>query len=500
MKKITFNRIINIFHNFIHNNKLSIITAVLLFTASFLYRLIILLNSEFPPGTDCFVYLIQVKSLLTEGKLHYEDISPIYHIMLPFFKIFKDDFTAYKVFLSLLASSSALGTYLLGRSLKKNNYLSTGIAIWVAVSPSLTFFLFQFPKNYFASVLFLFSILFFVRKKVIKAILLIAAASISHKMIAGTAVLFFAAYAFFFILQKYRKYALFAVCGTLIFTAILFFTGILKIFDFSRFEGVFSFIPQLPHYSFYSLLTYQKMNALWILETVMLFLISIFFLYRIIKSISGLIHTNNISTALSAVSLCLLFPFLNFSPEGIAFRLFMQYFFITYIAFIFIMNISLKESRIFLLAMLFLTIPGYFSYNSLKIDPPYILYKETALEAGRFHKNVSDFELFVAHKPLAEVIDYYTDEDALPWDPEDSFNKNKTYRLVNGITAYELLSIGDINYKVFKELPGYYYIITEKDWEIFIQAAEQYNDKNLLKIIYSARNPYIQRPKFVKDR
>lgn len=500
MEKINFTNIISNSLAFLNNNKLTFITGFGVFTFAFIYRLLMLKNFDFPPGTDCFVYLIQVKSLITEGKLHYDDISPVYHVMTPFFKVFESDFTAYKVFLSAMSAFTALGIFHLSKSLKKSNLPALSLALLITASPSLTFFLFQFPKNFFASIIFLFSISFFARKKVITSILLLAAASISHKMIAGTAVLFCICYAFFIILQKYRKYALFAIAGATIFATTVFSAGLLKIFDFSRFKGVFSIIPQLPHYSFYSFMTLQKMGALWIIEISALFIICIFFIYKIIKSVITKNYQDNISTSLAMISLFLLFPFLKFAPEGIAFRLFMQYFFITYIALIFSVNISIKKSRISAIVMVIVLIIGFNSYNSQKIDPPYNLYKQTALEAGKFRRTLSNFELFVAHKPLAEVMDYYTGEDTLPWDPEDYFNKDETFRLVCGITQYELLSLGDIDYRVFHRLPGNYFIITERDWEIFIEEVKKYGDEQLLKVVLSPENPYIQRPRFVKER
>jgi hypothetical protein len=136
------------------------------------------------------------------------------------------------------------------------------------------------------------------------------------------------------------------------------------------------------------------------------------------------------------------------------------------------------------------------SYNPELHDPPYEFYEELAAECVASLADV-DCELIIAHKPLAAVITYNFEVDALPWSPEEYFPRERVWRITAGILQDEVAMYlsPELAEQHFMPLTGDYALMREDHWEAFMRSIA--NDPVMLEAVHTWRNPYEQRPGYM---
>ena len=161
-------------------------------------------------------------------------------------------------------------------------------------------------------------------------------------------------------------------------------------------------------------------------------------------------------------------------------------------------SISFRKSSsvILFLSILVLSFFTGRSYKPEVHDPPYELYEEVSQNA-MIALEEADVDLIIAHRSLAEFITYTYQLDALPWAPEEHFERERVWRITAGIIPAEFsyyLST-DISGEYFVRLKGDYGLIREDYWEDFVENTS--NEPAMVEAINTWRNPMNLRPQFL---
>ncbi len=108
-----------------------------------------------------------------------------------------------------------------------------------------------------------------------------------------------------------------------------------------------------------------------------------------------------------------------------------------------------------------------------------------------------EFDLIIAHRSLAEFITFRYRVDALPWAPEEHFQRDRVWRITAGILGDEVsyyLS-PDIAETRFVRLGGDYGLLREDHWETFVEKVS--DDPVMMEAVEVWRNPLAVRPAFL---
>ena len=111
-------------------------------------------KSPVADGFDGYYYVMQIDQLIKTGTMHSKDFSLIY---LPIFFLsrFTTPLFSYNTTVSLIGIFFTFAAYNLIK--KKNDpYSGLFVIIFILTSPSVLYFLLQFPKNMLGCALFLF--------------------------------------------------------------------------------------------------------------------------------------------------------------------------------------------------------------------------------------------------------------------------------------------------------------------------------------------------------
>jgi len=132
-----------------------------------------------------------------------------------------------------------------------------------------------------------------------------------------------------------------------------------------------------------------------------------------------------------------------------------------------------------------------------RYDPPYALYENLSRKINQ-SLNKEKPELIIAHRPLAETIDYMLRVDTLAWQPESRFDRRRVWRVVKGVDIWEIeRTLGSYDTKLARILSAQYILVREDLWEKFAQANARTENEDLQKRILSDDNPHRVRPEFV---
>ena len=124
--------------------------------------------------------------------------------------------------------------------------------------------------------------------------------------------------------------------------------------------------------------------------------------------------------------------------------------------------------KILSLIMLILTILAFVSFDITRFDPPYKFYEKISQKTESFLKD-KKVSLLVAHKPLAEMMDYTISREVLPWNPEDYFDKRTTWRIAHEIEIWEIRSVfQEVTDDNVYQLSPRYIVINENIWDKFV--------------------------------
>jgi hypothetical protein len=286
--------------------------------------------------------------------------------------------------------------------------------------------------------------------------------------------------------------------------------------DLERVTGDFSWSPIFLPVSFLNGFGAFRLTTVWIIEIALSGALPILagaLLLR--RRRSGVPGPDRGYAILILVALAGLFPFLRFSLTGLAYRLFFGTLLLLPLLCVPWIHAGVRSilrsgasgmtsGREAVPVMLFLALSALSIYTGRSYvpelhDPPYAFYGELAEEAmvglsGR------DCELVIAHRALAEMITYRYGVDALSWAPEDSFPRERVWRITAGILRDEVSlyldpSVAD---SFFIPLSRDYALLREDHWEAFLRSIA--DEPVMLEAVRTWRNPLERRPAYLRKR
>jgi len=510
-------------------------------TASALLRLWAFHQTSFATGWDSYFYLVQIKSLEESGHMHSPEASLIYPYLRLFYWLTGDYVVAMKIGSAVLCG---IFTLLLCRRSQSLPLLGA----WSLFSPQLTYFAAQYPKNLLGLVLFVAfvrSLNWAISKQrawMILPIILLTINYFGHRMMFGLAVL----YLFLWLGYQYKERSRRAWCfhqahlkqdtqrkhplrrlhlvfspsavmkagkmlfalGTVLGLFLLagqIFPGLAHITDLDRLRGTFNWQPQFAPWSFVQSFGLERISGWWIFE------IAVITGYWL----TGLFYSRKSISNPSLFWLCgfLLFPFLEWSLTGLAWRMFLVFVLLAPLAFDF-HNVPKKASIVFFTALVAASFFSWKSYSPKLHDPDYALFKRVTVNANLqlsdpdfFGSKLSESstlsqpELFITHNALAEYFTFTTGTDAMPWLPEYAVDSSKLWRIAAGVHGQTLRYFAGVeNALKIKNLGAGYFLLPENVWQLALRNARTEGDVYFLETAESWLNPHRIRPAFLLKR
>ncbi|OPL19318.1 MAG: hypothetical protein AVO35_11265 [Candidatus Aegiribacteria sp. MLS_C] len=498
--------------------------------------LLAVLRSDHPTGWDGYYYLVQVRTLLSEGEMHSPEYSPVYIPMILFRLLTGSCLWAFRLTAVLARVLFVLSVFVLSRTLVRSwggggdepALTALAAAAMAVMSPSLDFFSAQFPKNLLGFCL----LLFFASSVIVLSgrwqrgafrvnapglsvsLLLFAATFLTHRFSAVLAVAFMLLYLVppVFRGSERRIPAVATAAAALLLAVLTVLSGRIPLApslrDLERVTGDLSASPSLVPLEFVRSFGSFRMSLPWLLETGAASLAPVLSaVLLLIPAVRDRVRPGGGYASVLVLSMVGLFPFLEFSLTGLAYRLL----FATLLLFPLVCLPWLVGTVRFLrrrsggrvlpavgltavlAGMSFLTAP---SYDPVLHDPPYDRYEEISDRVAELLSG-SDFELVVAHRSLAEVITFRHGIDALPWAPEERFTRERVWRVTAGVMRGEFawyLGSGAMD-SLYRRLPGDYALLREDAWESFLEGIA--GDPALLEAVGTWRNPMDVRPGYL---
>jgi hypothetical protein len=463
-------------------------------SASFVSRLFLLFSSPFPPGSDGYVYLVQIRSLIEGHGLHYPDPSPLYLLLFPI-ALVAGPSAALKITIAFICAVFPIPLYLLARRVTRDPFLPVLVAVWGAFSPASFFIAAQFPKQFLGIVLFLFITHAVAARRIFSLPFLIVATALAHRITAMITVIWFALLAG---VSLRRKYALITLGAVAIFIAVLSLVpGAIRFADIARLGGIIRDTIQVPILSFVTMGLHLHPGII-IEASISFLLILSTIIYLTIRRIKG--H-GSMSWYISSVIICaaLSIPLFSFGPDGAGYRIYLCTIPLSLVlaaAFPFRPRISIVLIALIVIAGIAYTATERIS----KYDPPYRLYESVARRAGTLCAG-RDVQLYIAHKGLAETIDYTLRADALAWRPEKRFDRTRTWRIVKWIEPWEIARASEVREDDprMMQISAVYCLVREDMWDMFMEkvSKDQNNPPDLRDRVFSRDNPHEYRPAYL---
>ncbi|MFN0033444.1 MAG: hypothetical protein ACKVUS_00170 [Saprospiraceae bacterium] len=499
---------------------LAVASAILRFSA---FR-----QTDFANGWDSYFYLVQLKSLEETGQMHSPEASLFYPYLQICYWLAGHYVLAMKVGAATLCG---VFTLLLCRSGASFPLLGA----WSLFSPQLTYFAAQYPKNLLGLVLFL----AFVRSLGWAAsksrawfalpVFLLVLNYFGHRLMFGLAVAYLFLWLFFRLKNRFPQNVFSQknlVAGGIAIGAFVlagvFFPGLAQVADLGRLSGALCWQPQLAPWSFVQTFGLERIGGWWVFEVLMVTVCPPLLWFRRVKWFGGL-RVRGFGGSRVGVEdpvlfwLCglLLFPFLEWSLTGVAWRLFLVFVLLAPLAFDF-QNVPQKASLTFFLALVAASFFSWKSYSPSLHDPDYALFKKVTGNVQRFLPQLPDPdssgtklagssaprpELFIAHNALAEYFTFSTGTDAMPWLPEYAVDSAQLWRIAAGVHEQTLRYFaGQENGSKIKKLGGRYFLLPEHVWQSALTNARAEGDEHFLQTAESWLNPHRTRPAFLLKR
>ncbi len=451
---------------------------------SFLLRLQAFSQTAFANGWDSYFYIIQVKSFLEEGQMHSTDRSFIYPFFIGLQWLVGDYEWSFKLGSALLAGLFTLvsSIFIWRRTASVSAILL--VCAFLCFSPHLTYFASQYPKNLLGLVFFVGMLIFLFEERWMETLVFLVLCFFGHRMAFGLGVISLLVVASAKL--PWKHWAVKAGIGlvVVVFIAGFFVRGLLSLYDLERFRGMLSAEIHWMPWTFYQAFGVEKMSWFWRVEFILGHLILLWI------SIQFLRKPNVVLGCLLALQFLLLFPLWKFSFDGMGYRLFLVVPLLWPLAFVSIrLNcfVSIGLSALFLIVASL----SWKSYQPLKHDPPYALYQKVSEKSP-----VDKVELVIAHKALAEYFTFKTGVDALPWLPEYPLEKDKLWRITNGVDWTWLKNqAGPENRDKLKRLSVNYVWIRE---DVYQEVISKMGEGDVFySEVRSWRNPYEVRPMYL---
>lgn len=458
-------------------------------------------QTPFATGWDSYFYLVQVKSIQETGAMHSPEASLIYPYLQIFYWLSGDYVMGMKAGSAVLCG---LFTLLLCR---RGDSLPV-LGAWSLFSPQLTYFAAQYPKNLLGLVLFV----AFVRSLdwamskprswLILPILLLIVNYFGHRMMFGLAVLYSLLWLLFRFKSQIPRRAIQSLLALGVALGIFLlagqvFPGLAQMADWGRLSGTLDWRPQFAPWSFVQSFGLERIGGWWVFEIAM----------AVFWWLAGILtwkRGNSLQNpALFWLCGLLLFPFLEWSLTGLAWRMFLVFVLLVPLAFDF-QHIPPKTARLLFFLLLVSSVFSWKTYSPTLHDPDYALFQKLT---NRVVSQVAESsgpdkpELFIAHNALAEYFTFSTGTDAMPWLPEYQVDSNRLWRIAAGVHGQTLRYFaGTENALKIKDLGGRYFLLPEYVWQSALKNARKEDDTYFLQTAESWLNPHRIRPAFLLKR
>lgn len=498
------------------------LTGAALFALSAALRYNSLAQTPFANGWDGYFYLVQLKSWVETGRMHSPEASLIYPYLRAFYWLTGDYVTALKLGASILAGLFTWTIYALaaGSDEKEQSlFPAVLLASFSVFSPQLTYFAAQFPKNLLGVILFTAFAGSLSRLRdsgeprpgktwILPAILLIIN-YFGHRMTFVLAVMFLAFRLLFVLWRNWRQlyggplrvFVWLTLAGSAAFVvAGQFFPRLFHISDFGRLDGVFSPVPKFAPWAFAGLFGRERLSGWWVAE------IAFATACWVLTAARLLVRKPRFSTPgfhLPLWCLCtlMIFPFLEWSLTGIAYRLFLVFVLITPLLVIDLTFVKNRRTGVIFAA--FLLISSFFSRKSYQPrwhDPDYGMFSRTTANARQYLSDKSP-ELIIAQNGLAEFFTFTTGTDAMPWLPEYAIDSSRLWRIAAEISPQTVRYYAGTAYENEIKPIGYRYVLLpEYVWQVALNRARQEKDEGFLADAGNWRNPSRIRPVWLLHR
>ncbi len=503
---------------------LAITAGLLLGLASAWLRFQALAQTPYANGWDGYFYLVQVKAWVETGRMHSPEASLIYPLLRFFYWCTGDYVLMYQCCAAALAGAFAAVVAWTARSWAQG-WLLGG---WALFSPHLTYFAAQYPKNLLGMVLLLAFIGSLPRQaaqqrpaRFILPFILLVVNYFGHRLTFGLAMVYLLCWTMVSVKTLFwrrifnrKNIAVGAVAIGLFVAASSVFPGLLHVADLGRLAGGWQWRPQFAPWSFISQLGEGRLSNWWWGEIVV---ITGLFLFAWTKTIwdtrRGAVASSSAKHyALLLLCILLLFPFLEWSFTGVAYRFFLG--FVLLVPGIFgeggvaRNGTSLRQPAIWwrYVAGTLLGLAAFFSWKSYvptKHDPNYALFDRiTSRATERLGLgSTQPPELVIAHNALAEYFTFTTDVDAMPWLPEYAIDSARLWRMAGGMHLPTVRYFAGAGQAArVQPLSTGYCLLPEWVWQRSLAQARIEGDSVYLALATSWLNPGRERPGWLLNK
>jgi len=471
--------------------------ALSLASASVWLRFLAFGQTPYANGWDSYFYLVQVKSIVETGQMHSPEASLFYPYLHAWYLLSGDYITALKMGTAVLCG---IFTGLLCRYHPSMPVLGA----WSLCSPHLTYFAAQYPKNMLGMVM----LLAFVqalqwsgkrgRWWLFLPLLLLIANYFGHRFTFGLALVYGLLWLFFSAggCSGYLRKALvggFLLLGLFVLAGQVF-PGLAHLADWGRLRGDLSWRPQFSAWSFVQSFGFERIGVWWASEIALVLGIWLWALFSP--------KNRRDNPALFWLCGLLLFPFLEWTLTGMAWRMFLVFLLLAPLSVDF-QQIEKKTRLVLMIALVSLSFFSWRSYQPRLHDPAYALFERITRNTQRhFSDNLQPGpELFIAHNALAEYFTFSTGWDAMPWLPEYPIDSNRLWRIAATQHEPSLRYYTGAEWEgTVKPLGGRYFLLPEHIWQTALQKAQLEGDSVFLQRAMSWQNPHRMRPGFLLRR
>lgn len=469
-------------------------------------------QTPYANGWDSYFYLVQLKSLEETGRMHSPEASLIYPYLRLFYWMTGDYVLAMKAGTAILAGAFSASVFWLSQGPTRKlpfTFCSLLLGAWSLFSPHLTYFAAQYPKNLLGVVLLVVFVGSLSKIKVQKLstwvfpVILLLINYFGHRLTFSLA----AVYLIFWLVFQYKsslfgklfslKNLLYACVALGFFFAVgQIFPGLFHFADFGRLDGVLALPPQFAPYSFVSQFGLERISGWWLLEVCAVtgvWLLAVGFALQRKKIF-------NASIPLFVLCSLLLFPFLEWSFTGVAWRFFLVFILLTPLLVIdFQIDNQRRSGLIFAAILAFCSLFSWKSYHPKQHDPDYAAFAQVTNQARQILAEKQP-ELVIAPNVLSEFFTFTTGVDAMPWLPEYSIDSNRLWRIATGVHLRTLEYYAGVNRTRMKPLGFQYFLMPEYVWQSIVRKAEWENDEDFLADMRRGRNPSQVRPGWLLRR
>ena len=450
------------------------------------------LGSEHPTGTDGYYYVVQVESLIREGRLHVPDASWMLRFLAVVSWIAGDAILGIQIGIAVFAGLTSVSAYVLLRSIPEAAGMAWIGCAWVAASPSVVMLAAAFPKNLSVVpfVLFALAALSTIEHRgmsparvIVLGVALLAAAT-GHRLGAvfgGFACLLYVARAH----HLRRPLAMMALGGLIVFVGLTaIFPNLLHVTDWQRLTGQID-MPSgwPPPWGYHQLRGFALPHLIELSVAAAAVVIGI----AKWRAVAG----SSLRLFLAIATLIALFPGWRTDVLDVGYRL-------TLFAPIFGIPLCIsywaaaKPRRVAWVAVLLLVGAPFIAKTGYRpeTDPPYRLYRQIVERIPRPLPS-----LLIAHQGLNFYYDHLTGHEAMAWAPDPS-SPTDTKRVVYGVSEGDWLALltqrPQLPWPV--RLTETYWYVSEATFVALTGKAEQAGDTELLEVLHDWRNPLKQRP------